>query len=521
MGNSKSLFQYVKYNNNKEVSLCIDMYNSGIALNYRPNNIYTYGINTKISLLSILSNLLNIPNQKIESDRDKPDIKKMYDTLKENIIRHLESTIYKIDKIIHYNDNLEIRIGKYIFKLIAKRLYSKDDRLQLLLSSRKLDNTNERMMIYYRSNSEGGLWRFAVQELPTSRFRGGYMKYGTNLPKGNIDYITETNINMELQQFIYENLYKVPYSYYDNGNNLSIQRLSSSIGKTFYTESNIDATEINKYIANFNNINELFFNFRRDYDDIQYPYFNILRYHIGCGNPINYERLLNMKRHFFTIPTNKYTRIMYNKINNELPDGHVKSRIINYHRTYYTILSNYLREIGLNYDNSTCKYLYWHRTTIGHIKDDEYKFDTNNYYYSINVNVGTDRFKLYFVVNSPKIYGKRITGGPDTVYKNIINIVPIDNDIQLTGQNTQILSMGNYICKIVEYYNPPQTSINSSSTSSESCEKDWKDIKIDDEYVFVGHCSSDVYPLRDIKLPQNPNIIPPGEQESLLYNPPF
>jgi len=520
MGNSKSIFYYVKYNYNKEVSLCIDMYNSGIALNYRPNNIYTYGINTKISLLSILSNLLNNPNPRVEADIDKPDIKKMYDTLKENIIRHLESTIYKIDKIIHYYDNLEIRIGKYIFKLIAKRLYSKDDRLKLLLSSRKLDNTNERMMIYYRSNSEGGLWRFAVQEVAPRR-RGGYMKFGKDLPKGPIDYITETNINMELQQFIYENLYKVPYSYYNNDNNLNIQRLASSIGKTFYTESNIDVTEINKYIANFNNINELFFNFRSDYDDIQYPYFHILRYHISCGNPIDYETLLDMKRHFFTIPTNKYTRIMYNKINNELPDGHVKSRNINYHRMYYTILSNYLREIELKYDNSTCKYLYWHRTTIGHIKDDEYKFDTNNYYFSINVNVGTDRFKLYFVINSPKIYGKRITGGPDTVYKNIINIVPIDNDIQLTGQNTKILSIGNYICKIVEYYTPPQTSINSSSTSSESCEKDWKDIKIDNEYVFVGHCSTDVYPLRDIKLPLNPNVIQPGEQESLLYNPPF
>jgi hypothetical protein len=213
---------------------------------------------------------------------------------------------------------------------------------------------------------------------------------------------------------------------------------------------------------------------------------------------------------------------MYKKINNELPDGHVKSRNINYHRMYYTILSNYLREIGLKYDNSTCKYLYWHRTTIGHIKDDEYKFDTNNYYFSINVNVGSDKFKLYFVVNSPKINGKRITSGPNIVYKNIINMIPINNDIELTGQNTQILSMGNYICKIVEYYdtNPVQTSINSSSTSSESCEKNWNDIKINHKYVFIGHCSSDVYPLNEITLPSVTNIQSYGEQESLLYYPP-
>lgn len=101
------------------------------------------------------------------------------------------------------------------------------------------------------------------------------------------------------------------------------------------------------------------------------------------------------------------------------------------------------------------------------------KLNCYYYYFSINVNVGADKFKLYFTINSPKIHGKRITGGQDRVYKNIINMIPIDNDIELTGQNSQILSMGNYICKIVDYYNtePPQTSIKSSSTSSESCEK--------------------------------------------------
>jgi hypothetical protein len=371
-------------------------------------------------------------------------------------------------------------------------------------------------MIYYRSNSEGGLWRFAV--ISSS---GGFMKYG-NAPKGYIDYVTETFINMNLQQYIYENLHKVPFSYYNDD---LYSAVSLSIGKLFYNESlrgtSLEIKEINSYVSRFNILTEDFFNFRNEYDDIKYPYLNILRYHISCGSPINYEKLVEMKRYFGNLPTNKYKRIMYDKIYDLLPDNHLKSRNINYHRMYYKILSNYLKEIGLNYDNSTCKYLYWHRTTIGHLKDDKYKFDSNNFYFSINVNVGTDRFKLYFVVNSPKIYGKRVSSDPNIVYKNILNIVPIDNDIQLTGQNTQILSMGNYICKIVEYYSPPQTSINSSSTSSESCEKDWKDIRINDEYVFVGHCSSDVYPLRDIKLPLNPDILIYGEQESSLYYPPF
>jgi hypothetical protein len=118
---------------------------------------------------------------------------------------------------------------------------------------------------------------------------------------------------------------------------------------------------------------------------------------------------------------------------------------------------------------------------------------------------------------SPKLNGVRITGDANRVYKNIINIVPMDNEISLTGQNSQILSMGNYICKIVEYQ--VQTSISSASNSSESCEKNWEEIKINDNYVFVGHCSSDVYPLNVINIP--PLIIPEFvEQESSLYYPP-
>ena len=281
MGNCIVLHKYTKFNNNNEFKLAYDMCPSSSNSNYLPKNIDDYGINTKISLLGILTNLLNNPNRKILGNNDSPDVQKMYDILKDNIIKNLKLNIKKVDKIVHYNDKLEVIIGKYIFKLIAKRQDSKDDRLKLLLSSRKLDNTNERMMIYYRSNSEGGLWRFAV--ISSS---GGFLKYG-NAPKGNIDYITETFINMDLQQYIYENLHKVPFSYYNDD---LYSAVSLSIGKLYYNEAlrgtSQEIKDINSYISRFNILPEDLFNFRNDYDDVKYPYFNILRYHIFLKNII-------------------------------------------------------------------------------------------------------------------------------------------------------------------------------------------------------------------------------------------
>jgi hypothetical protein len=189
-----------------------------------------------------------------------------------------------------------------------------------------------------------------------------------------------------------------------------------------------------------------------------------------------------------------------------IPDK--KNIDINYHKLYYTILSNYLRKIKLEYDQSSCKYLFNNIHTID-------KMIIYNNFYSININVGEDKFILYFVKykisNNDKELGE---------FKNIVNIVPIESKILPTGQNSNIISMGNYICKIIEYYKPiPQTSINSNSTLTESCEKSWDDIKINDNYVFVGHCSNDVFPLNEINTEElkiyNLKDFP---QESYLYS---
>ena len=85
VGRIDSRLIYIKFSNNNQVSLTIDMINASSVLKYLPSNINDYGINTKISLLSIFTNILNNPDPILSSD----DIQQMYNTLKENIITNL------------------------------------------------------------------------------------------------------------------------------------------------------------------------------------------------------------------------------------------------------------------------------------------------------------------------------------------------------------------------------------------------------------------------------------------------
>jgi hypothetical protein len=382
------------------------------------------------------------------------------------------------------------------------------------------------MILYYKSNSEGGIWRVAIKTIEGDGYVKSYNSLKTGRMRMNgIDYITETFINMELQEFISKNIHKIPYSYYNNDTKTFISESLSN--GNFYTsnetkETSEEIKKINISITNFNPLTSFVdINMRDEYDDIKYPFLNILRHHISCGDPIDWNSLVKMKEFFEkkSVSETDTSKLVYINTFNGIIGKYlstVYNKDINYHKVYYTILSDYLRTIGLTYDNSTCKYLYSNRATIGYIKNDEYKFDIINNYYSIDIKIGS-KFKLYFTVYSPLINGKTINSYE---YRNIVNIVPFDNDIQATGQNTKILSIGNYICKVVEYYDIGQTSINSSSNLTESCEKKWDNIQIDHEYVFVGHCSSGVYPLDQISIPPHPPSLQKFPEESTLYYPP-
>jgi hypothetical protein len=108
-----SIKEYTKFNNNEEAKLYQDMSNAPTVQNNLPDNIDTYGLNTKISLLGLLMNLLNVPNPKI-GDSEKPKITNLCTVLTTNIVKNLKSNITKTDKIVHYDGRIEKKIGNYI-----------------------------------------------------------------------------------------------------------------------------------------------------------------------------------------------------------------------------------------------------------------------------------------------------------------------------------------------------------------------------------------------------------------------
>ena len=56
VGRIDSRLSCIKFSNNNEVLLTMDMINAPIVSKYLTNNINNYGINTKISLLSLFTN---------------------------------------------------------------------------------------------------------------------------------------------------------------------------------------------------------------------------------------------------------------------------------------------------------------------------------------------------------------------------------------------------------------------------------------------------------------------------------
>jgi len=219
MGNARSLYR-------KEIGLIDFSYREEIELynlifdNYKndknkeKNNliINNYGINIMILLLSRISKTYNsklfdkydleeYPYKKMRrynnliSDDIHDVIKNTYNKL----VFYINEKIYKnnleYQKIIpSYKEKLEIKIDDFNFELIAITDNNEYDRVLLLLK------TNDKFILFYRSNSELNTWRFA-----------SYDSY-LHLYKGQ-NYITETFIHINLQKFINENYHKIPYSY--------------------------------------------------------------------------------------------------------------------------------------------------------------------------------------------------------------------------------------------------------------------------------------------------------------------
>lgn len=514
--NANTMISNIKFEYNDEVNLVRDIYmevkgyNKDIFVKYSVYDLDKYGLNIKILVLSKLSNLVDINDNIPKADKSL-----IHNIIKDNINTCFAKNNINISKIIHYSDNLEITIDDYIFKLISKK-NNRDSRLLILVESRKIDNSNKRRIIFYRSNSDSGLLRFAVC---SNLNHGCYLKNISG--KQGIDYITETIIHIKLQGFIFDNINKIPYSFYDNEKNKNFENNKEIFLKLnnkffFADDSTLDKDHIN-IMNNLTNNFQIspsnifkFYNFN-SYDNI--PYFNLLKFNISCGEVIAHYSIINMKKEFIKItpdnPRYKYIQIMNKIINDILPTDEIKSDI-NYYKIYYNILSNYLREIGLTIKGNL-EYITKYISTL-----DEciIKFNV----YSIEIKIEDDMYILYCALY--RVWNKEIYLGE---FNTTINIVRSDNKILPTGQNNFVISMGNYICKVINYKEHTNIGENSSlSNLTNSCEKAYSDIDIDGkegEYLFTGHCSHNVYPLNLISFPlwQDINL---DLQESYVYFPP-
>jgi hypothetical protein len=255
-------------------------------------------------------------------------------------------------------------------------------------------------------------------------------------------------------------------------------------------------------------IPKAFFTFLK-YED-KYKYFNILKKNIECGRDdgFSYKNMKKFKDYFSldSVKSEKYSKIMLEEIVKEFPDN-TYDDTKNYNKIYYNILSNYLKKIGLKIiNNNKLEFITKYKATL-----DNCKIIFN--VYSIKIQIENDIFILYCALY--RIWNKDILLGDFTT---TLDIVPDDNTILATGQNSKIISMGNYICKVINYKD--HSSISESSSDIKNCNKKYADININDsEYVFTGHCSHNIYPLNEINFPpwQDLDL---GEQESYLYYPP-
>jgi hypothetical protein len=94
---------------------------------------------------------------------------------------------------------LQIIIGEYFFTLISYHSNDLDNRGSVKIISRLIHSTETETFFVYRSKSELGFWRLC-----------SYNKELVNLFKGDNDYVQQTFIHLDLQNFIDKNLNNIP-----------------------------------------------------------------------------------------------------------------------------------------------------------------------------------------------------------------------------------------------------------------------------------------------------------------------
>ena len=346
------------------------------------------------------------------------------------------------------------------FTLLAKTLGD-----PLILGSRDLvklqSSRPETTEFYcYRSESEG-MWRFACFD----------SEYKSQLYKGE-DYITVTFIHIELQKFISENLHLVPDD--------SIELGSLPICKTYPTLSDAQTITTPNEFQELAKIKcgvhyEGFVNPRLGQETGLVSYIEKLR-----------EEAVDKKNDLLTsiidknLPAlkalNKYKpvwlRYRNRRIKAEEEGEEEEPDIIknDYHivatdalQSFYGILSEYVEKI-MTVKSDSLKFLFSFRdelfTNITYLKKDILKetplrehADLLFNIYTVDVRIGEIEYDLIcakYKYNYEDQRARPPVSGTNE-FTCIMNLVPKVNEITMYGTYKNVISIGNYICKIMEY----------------------------------------------------------------------
>ena len=393
--------------------------------------------------------------------------------------------------------NLEIVIDTIKFTLLAKYI-NLDEKVKrvygrpvVLLSSEKDDNIN--YFLIYRSNSEATCWRF--YSIDSSIF---------SIWKGS-NYVSQTFIHMDLQKFINNNFHLIPLcekipsddvhikiqNYFNEQFNkfLAIKNIleKTSIKKEVLAYlisiyKNFKQKLINKCILNFIAIPYINYyidnRFSQCLSESRFKKYNLLEIldidKIKCGHTTFRSFVINILEDKSKETNNVVMNSIIEKKKPEINDKNIISK-------YYEIINLYLKNINLTYDISTLKFLYATQHDFLATPDTPRCHFIINFY-SIEIKVGDDIFILYFI---KYIYNKYKDKSPEfSAYNAILNIVPKTNTINICGVNNEILSLGLYICKIIEY-------------KDLYMKDNIEDRSINTSYDFIGDMINNMYPLSE------------------------
>ncbi len=359
-----------------------------------------------------------------------------------------------------------IRIDRHSFQLVSKN-YSDS---YLLI---KINNINEHISFtVYRSNSHGGIFRLCTR---TAEGSG-------HLYKGEIDYVTQTFIHMELQKFIVQNYRNLIVDdtlnviscpaktskvgpaddFYDNYISVYDRRVKNELlDKLVGIDCGVGFASITSLLENVLKMHDLPSNFRL----IQKRILSII-------NPAYNLDTLSIR------PSASPLVAEYMRTN---PSVEIKKRIL---RVYLEYISIYLTN---KYDilEGTNKLLFEDTYTIPKIDGLEIRMK----YYSIVIRNKKNPMQtltvIYAIYNIISDRYKQLEGR----YSIVFNIIPHQNEIisaplnknyiNRIGLYRYFMSVGIYLCKIFDYAEQVRTIADKTYGG----------------YVFLGDLYSNLFPV--------------------------